>query len=102
MQLTIEKLRKAGFKVRVMHSRAYTQVMSPKMSRMCSDTVLSSKGGYTKIEITTPDNAITVAADATCSHKDSFNRKLGNSIALGRAVSKLIEFEHVKSFLEKI
>lgn len=61
---------------------------------------LSSKGGRTKIDVTTPDKYITVSAIAECSLQDSFNRKLGNSIALGRVVAKLAQFENVKVLLE--
>lgn len=99
MQLTIEKLRKSGFRVRVMHTRQYETVsrgMSGPISR------LSCKGGRTKIEVTTPDNAITADAVAECSLQDSFNRKLGNSIALGRVVQKLTQFDYVKELLEKL
>jgi len=99
MQVTIKKLRQTGFKVRVIHTRHYETVRAMKMDA-CSK--LSGKGGCTKIEVTTPDKAITVAAEAKCSIQDSFNRKLGNSIALGRVVSKLSQFEHVKELLEKL
>ena len=99
MQLTIEKLRKAGFKARVMHTRHYENV-----TRGLGEPYpqLSCKGGTTKIEVTTPDKTITAAAIAKCSLQDSFNRKLGNSIALGRVVSKLAQFGHIKELLEKI
>ena len=99
MQLTIEKLRKAGFKARVMHTRHYENV-----TRGLGEPYpqLSCKGGTTKIEVTTPDKTITVNGSAKCSLQDSFNRKLGNSIALGRVVSKLAQFGHIKELLEKI
>lgn len=98
MQLTIKKLRQAGFKVRVIHSRHYETI-----TRLSGYTQrLSCKGGRTKLEITTPDKQINVEAFAECSLEDSFNRKLGNSIALGRAVSKLVQFEHIKELLEKL
>lgn len=99
MQLTIKKLRQAGFKVRVMHARHYNTIsrgMSGPVNR------LSGKGGNTTIEVTTPDKTITVFGNAKCSLEDSFNRKLGNSIALGRAVSKLSEFSNVKEVLETL
>ena len=99
MQVTIKTLRQTGFKVRVIHTRHYETVRAMKMN---SYSKLSGKGGCTKIEVTTPDKLITVSAEAKCSLQDSFNRKLGNSIALGRAVSKLSEFNHVKELLEKL
>jgi hypothetical protein len=50
---------------------------------------LHARGGSTKIELTTPDKQHTVAGEAVCSLEDNFNRKLGNSIALGRALTAL-------------
>jgi hypothetical protein len=99
MQLTIKKLRQAGFKARVMHTRHYENV-----TRGLGEPYhrLSCKGGTTKIEVTTPDKTVTVVGNAKCSVEDSFNRKLGNSIALGRAVSKLVQFEHIKELLERL
>jgi hypothetical protein len=88
VQLTIQKLRKAGFKVRVLHERHY-EVPPTRMSRMDQSRRLSAKGGYTRIEVSTPNKEITVVGEAYCSLKDSFNRKLGNSVALGRALAKL-------------
>jgi len=99
MQLTIKKLRQAGFKTRVMHTRHYEN-LTRGLGGPCPR--LSCKGGTTKIEVTTPDKTITVEGSAKCSVEDSFNRKLGNSIALGRAASKLVQFEHIKELLEKI
>ena len=87
---TIYSLRKAGFKVRVMHTREYTV---SKIRRMSSSfdarKELSCKGGYTKIQITTPDLCTTVIGEAVCHEKDHFNRKIGNQIALGRALKEL-------------
>lgn len=86
MKVTIQSLRQAGFKVRVLHTR--NKETTPHVG-FKSTTRVSSKGGSTKIEITTPDAETTVVGVAKCSDKDSFNRKLGNEIALGRAVAKL-------------
>jgi hypothetical protein len=103
MQVTIKKLRQAGFKVRVIHARRYepfgTRVL--KMSGSTTNSVLS-KGGRTTIQITTPDKQVDVEGIADCSVQDSFNRKLGNSIALGRAVAKLSEYPEVKQVLETL
>lgn len=88
MKPTIEKLRRAGFKVRVLHARHYGTADITRMSGY--EKRLSSKGGDTRIEITTPDKQTTVVGIAKCSLQDSFDRKLGNQIALGRA---LTEFE---------
>jgi hypothetical protein len=57
---------------------------------MDSSVMLSGKGGQTRIDITTPEG-ITETGIAKCSQKDSFNRRLGNEIALGRALKALQE-----------
>jgi hypothetical protein len=91
MKFTIQKLRQAGFKVRVLHARHYGTVSTKNAIRMSGyEKRLSGKGGDTRIEITTPDKQTTVVGIARCSLQDSFDRKLGNQIALGRA---LTEFE---------
>jgi hypothetical protein len=102
MKVTIQSLRQAGFKVRVLHTRQYEPIVG-LISSNFDEKTLSSKGGYTRIDITTPDQQTTVFGIAKCSLKDSFNRKLGNEIALGRA---LTEFEEnhpaVKTLLNKL
>jgi hypothetical protein len=85
MSLTIKQLRQTGYKVRVLHTRNYKIVK--KMDGFYEE--LLAKGGSTTIEITTPDRAITVSSTSVCSEVDNFDRKLGNSIALGRALTKL-------------
>lgn len=81
---TIAQLRRGGYKVRVLHSR-------PKMFIQKIDGVMTEynpKGGKTTIEITTPDGKNSIGV-SECSEKDSWNRRLGNQIALGRAIEKL-------------
>lgn len=85
MNKTIEQLRKTGYKVRVIHKRNYDMAHSFSTG---TSLRLSSKGGTTRIDVTTPDN-VTVTGEARCSVLDSFDRKLGNKIALGRALSQL-------------
>ena len=84
MNKTIAQLRRSGYKVRVLHSR-------PKMSIQKIDghmTEFSPKGGRTTIEITSPEGKNSIGI-AECSEKDSWNRKFGNQIALGRAMVNL-------------
>jgi len=50
---------------------------------------LSARGGSTTIELTTPDKQHTVFGEAVCSLEDNFDHKVGNSIALGRALKEL-------------
>lgn len=85
MQPTIKDLRRRGYKVRVIHTRRY--VTHRKFSGPALE--LSARGGSTTIEVTTPDNQQTVSGKAVCSNDDNFNRKVGNAIALGRALNKL-------------
>jgi hypothetical protein len=82
---TIKDLRYAGYKVRVLHSRptSYQCKLDGKVP------VVSAKGGTTVIEVTTPDGKKTVKGISECSNKDSWNRKVGNRIALGRALVQL-------------
>lgn len=68
---TIHQLRRSGWKVRVIHGVTD------------EENVLSDR--FTRIEITSPDSKDAVGI-AFCSRKDQWNRKLGNRIALGRAL----------------
>jgi hypothetical protein len=78
---TIYSLRKQGWKIRVYHTRNKTVSFN-----------ISPRGGFTRIEATTPDGK-TAVGTAICSDKDNFDRKVGNSIALGRALKALTEKE---------
>ena len=82
----IHTLRKAGYKVRVMHWR-YIPNCKPILPRhTISDfTSILPHGGKTEIEITAPDGT-EFRGSAECSKKDNFNRKRGIQIALGRAM----------------
>jgi hypothetical protein len=83
---TIATLRRSGYKVRVLHTRNYK-----KVQKICGDALeLSANGGLTRIEITTPSGE-DVYGEAVCSKEDNWNRKLGNSIALGRALQKILD-----------
>jgi hypothetical protein len=85
MQPTIRQLRQQGYKVRVMHLRHKELRNSISSERW----ELSPRGGSTTIELTTPDKTVTVIGKSVCSLEDNFNRKVGNSIALGRALKEL-------------
>lgn len=85
MQPTIRDLRKQGYKVRVLHTRPQ-KVIQKLMGKSYE---VSPRGGATVIELTTPDKVLTVSGEAICSLADNFNRKVGNSIALGRALKQL-------------
>lgn len=83
---TIYELRKLGHKVRVHHLR----FLGDSLEQYHKDFMyaLKAKGGRTQIEITTPYGA-TVKGVADCSRKENFNRKVGLTIALGRALNQL-------------
>jgi hypothetical protein len=68
---TIHQLRRAGWKVRVIHGITdETNILSDR---------------FTRIELTSPDKKDSIGT-SYCSKKDQWNRKLGNRIALGRAL----------------
>lgn len=91
---TIKQLRYAKYKVRVMHERNYKTIkkIDGDYKELCS------RGGKTKIEITTPDQSITAVGISICSNEDSYNRRVGNQIALGRALKELNDKGHTPKF----
>jgi hypothetical protein len=74
---TVKQLRQSGYKVRVLHTRKYKEMEQ-----------LLAKGGTTTIEITTPDGKNVIGV-ANCADTDSYNKRLGVRIAVGRALSQL-------------
>lgn len=85
---TIKQLRQSGWKVRVMHTRDRVPVVGKISGEGC--TTLSNFGGYTRIECTPPGTEATYVGEAHCSDEDNFNRRIGNSIALGRAYQQFL------------
>lgn len=77
---SIQELRNAGYKVRVLHFR-------DRISKNRMDTSMtgyeSPKGGFTKVIIDSPEGNH-YEGEAHCSKKDNYNKKLGVRIALGR------------------
>lgn len=84
---TIKQLRQAGYKVRVVHNRPTINI--ERIDGVCIE--FSPKGGTTTIDITTPDFSFDAKGIAICSDKEAWNRKIGNRIALGRAMNDLNE-----------
>ena len=91
MNHSIHQLRKQGYKIRVIHFRLPGPQPIQKLRE--SKTPPESKGGITRIELTTPDGK-DYQAEAKCSKQDSFNRRIGNQICLGR-IFKQIENSRV-------
>ena len=79
---TIHQLRRAGWKVRVIHGVTNNNLpfapVSTKNKQPLSDR-------FTRIELTSPESKDCTGI-AYCSKEDQWNRKLGNRIALGRAL----------------
>jgi hypothetical protein len=79
---TIHQLRRAGWKVRVIHGLTnHNLPFEPRSSK--NQEPLSER--FTRIELTSPDGKDSTGI-AYCSKQDQWNRKLGNRIALGRAL----------------
>ena len=78
---SIHEMRKNGWKVRVIHG--YIKDLKKTLDKFEIVSGLAER--YTRIEITCP-NKLNATGDSFCSHKDQYNRKLGNKIALGRAL----------------
>ena len=81
---SIKQLRQSGWKIRVIHKRHYDTV--DKIDGRYP--VISNFGGTTVIEVTSPEG-LSASGTAICSIEDNFNRRVGNSIALGRALQNL-------------
>lgn len=82
--MTVEELRKSGYKVRVIHIRH-----GKTMKRMDGGLVQSfaERGGKTVVQVRTPDG-VELEGVALCSTLDNYNRRLGLQIALGRALTR--------------
>lgn len=70
-----------------MHSRHY--FLRDRLNGTSSE--VSPRGGFTVIEITSPDKQINTSGKAVCSDEDNYDRKVGNAIALGRAYKNALE-----------
>lgn len=98
MKFSIQSLREQGNKVRVKHCRKYKSLPGEYLTRGQYETAtnilqkspygktVSPKGGMTVVQITTPEGE-ELEGIAVCSDRDSYNRKKGLAIALGRAIS---------------
>ncbi len=89
----VEELRKEGYKVRVYHARKFMgwwDLMSKKefKSLYPNHTLslhLDSFGGFTKVEVTCPHGP-TFVGKYNIKSGEQFNRKLGLTVAIGRAL----------------
>lgn len=96
-KFSVQKLRKQGYKIRVIHARPYlmydgetptqpiTKFDAEDMGLSANDALPT--GGETIVELTAP-NGETLRGIAECSQSQQFYRKLGVYIALGRALGE--------------
>ena len=80
---SVNELRKSGYNVRVCHSRyCQDELVSYIDTEPCN---FNARGGLTTIQITTPDGTV-LNGQARCSREETFSKKLGVRIAIGRAL----------------
>ena len=88
--MTVQQLRNAGYKVRVLHNRLYNgyhkwQVGAVESARYGYGPIdPDAKGGSTQVVIDSPDGQHYQGL-AICSKKENYNKKMGVRIALGRS-----------------
>ena len=102
--MNIQELRSAGFKVRVCHLRRVltNEVYKNRfrtIEHYCSRSEIEEMnargmkfivhpcGGFTRIEVTTPEGQLYVGTTRTSN--EQFNRKMAIEAALGRALKKM-------------
>jgi hypothetical protein len=86
---SIHAMRKNGWKIRVIHG--YVQELKKTLDIFEVISHLSDR--FTRIEITCPQK-LNAYGEAFCSVKDQYNRKLGNRIALARALKNYQELHN--------
>lgn len=94
--LTVHELRKVGLKVRVEHRRRYYDPVNGRWSYLTryerenselpEYVRMHEKGGKTVVQLNVKGTEYVGIAD--CSKNDSYNRRLGTKIALGRAIEE--------------
>lgn len=82
---TVDSLRKDGYKVWVRHNRPVKEVH--KFGGIVE--VQLQFGGTTSVEITTPDGR-NLTGEAICRNDEVYNKRLGVTIALGRAMKGVV------------
>jgi hypothetical protein len=93
IEQTVKNLRETGHKVHITHYR-FTRSGGIVPSRTLRETkegfTVSPNGGEVLVEIVTPEGRA-IKCGSFCSPQDNFNRRVGTTIALGRAVQQLHE-----------
>jgi len=52
---------------------------------------VSAKGGLTVVKVFDPEDNLVITAKAVCNPQDSFNKRIGRDISLGRALKAMEE-----------
>ena len=98
--MTVEELVNAGYTVKVVHLRYPKEVDWSEDMYMQTRSQLKKmglspapRGGKTLVRISKGDRDY--VAEAVCSMKDNYSRKLGRMIALGRAMKAIKDFEMI-------
>jgi len=96
--MTVQLLRKYGYKVRVLHNRLYNGYYKWQVGSKPADGYgygpidPDTKGGSTQIIIDSPSGDH-YEGIAICSKKENYSKKLGVKIALGRCDIKYLVYE---------
>lgn len=91
--MTIESLKELGYKVYVTHFRyanANRRQLKPTNEFRANGMsgLIHPKGGLTTIELKKGD-VVAAKAEAKCSQEESFNKKIGLNICIGRVARQL-------------
>ncbi len=84
MNKTVKELRQSGYKIKIIHFREKGFIEHG----WCDVPYPLAKGGRTELLLMSPEG-IQIKAEAKCSGKDNYCRKVGVAIALGRALKNL-------------
>lgn len=87
-----DKLKLEGWTLKVSHNRSFTLPTQPLFygtRREHPAIPPNPRGGFTIATFISPDKTVIVQGAAHCSHRDNYNKKLGRTIAIGRALAKM-------------
>lgn len=83
--LTVQKLRRSGYKVRVYHDRSPKTIYKTNGYKQ----IVTEAKGSTTVAITLPNEPLmTFEETAYCSDNDQFNKRIGVHVCIGRIFKK--------------
>jgi len=97
--LTVKNLRRKGYKIYINHYRR--SILNNELIPLYEFKITQNQhlidacGGLTTMEVIDP-SGYKVMAEVSCYFKDAFNKKIANSICLGRAMKALKEIKNIK------